>query len=56
MEPKEIRGKGGAGQPQVRKEKGVQSIEEETDRREGKDRRCCLWDGIPCRTAYLAPG
>ena len=34
-------------------------IEEETDRREGKGRRCCLGDGIiaiPCRTTDLAPG
>ena len=34
-------------------------IEEETDRREGKGRRCCFGDGIqsiPCRTLDLAPG
>ena len=33
--------------------------EEETDRREGKGRRCCFGDGIqsiPCRTLDLAPG
>ena len=33
-------------------------IEEETDRREGKGRRCCLGDGIhsiPCRTTDLTP-
>ena len=35
------------------------SIEEETDRRESKGRRCCLGDrirSIPCRTTDLAPG
>ena len=35
------------------------SIEEETERREGKGRRCCLRDeihSIPCRTTDLAPG
>ena len=34
-------------------------IEEETDRREGKGRRCCLGDGIhsiPCRTTDFAQG
>ena len=29
-------------------------IEEETDRREGKGRRCCLVDRIECRTSHLA--
>ena len=28
--------------------------EEETDRREGKGRRCCLGDVIECRTSHLA--
>ena len=35
------------------------TIEEETDRREGKGSRCRLGDripSIPCRTTYLAPG
>ena len=32
----------------------VQSIEEETDRRVGKDRRCCLWDILECCTSHLA--
>ena len=34
-------------------------VEEETDRRESKDRRCCLGDWnilIPCRTTDIAPG
>ena len=37
----------------------VSYIEEETDRREGKGRRCCLGDGIHSilfRTTDLAPG
>ena len=29
------------------------SIEEDTDRREGKGRRCCLGDGIECRTLAI---
>ena len=36
----------------------VSDIGEETDRKEGKGRRCCLGDrihSIPCRTADLAP-
>ena len=31
-------------------------IEEDTDRIEGKGRRCCLGHSIPCRTTDLAPG
>ena len=30
------------------------TIEEETDRRKDKGRRCCLGDGIECRTSQLA--
>ena len=43
---------------------GLQHVEEhtvagQTDRREGKGRRCCLGDGInsiPCPTTDLKPG
>ena len=39
---KEFLGAGGGG------------IEVETDRREGKDRRCCLGDVLECRTSHFA--
>ena len=35
-------------------EGGVRHIEEETDRREGKGRCCCLGDVLECRTNHLA--
>ena len=30
------------------------SVEEETDRREGKGRRCCMGDVLECHTNHLA--
>ena len=43
----------------VSKVYNVYPIEKETDRREGKGRRCCLGDGIhsiPCHTTDLSRG
>ena len=34
--------------------RGEHTVEEDSDRREGKGRRCCLGDVLECRTSHLA--